>query len=214
MKKLILALGVAFLSAVGVQAQVGYGIKAGVNLGKYSNVQENVEDHIKMNPSFYLTGYADLFVATNVSVQPGISLQGKGDKFSYVEEGYSEIETRNVISVEIPVNVVYYIPVADVGSVFLGGGPYAGYAISGRYKWTLQTDEDSDSLDEKIKFSGADKSMKPFDAGINFLAGFKLANGFLVNAGYNLGLTNLSPNDAADFKFSNRVLSFGIGFQF
>ncbi|NGM63075.1 PorT family protein [Sphingobacterium sp. SGG-5] len=219
MKKILLSLGAACLLAVGAQAQVSYGIKAGVNLGKYatSSSGDEVElddEGVKLNPSFYVTGYADINVAPNFSIQPGISLQGKGQKAKIEEEGASFTSTRNVMSIEIPVNAVYYIPTGDAGSVFLGAGPYVGYAISGKDKWKGTFEGETETEDDKIDFSGDDKDMKAFDAGVNFLAGYKLANGFLINVGYGLGLTNLAPDNDFDIKSSNRVLSFGVGFQF
>lgn len=222
MKKILLSFAAVALFAVGAQAQVSYGIKAGVNMGKYSNVDESMKDYAKFNPSYYLTGYADLSVAPNFSIQPGISLQGKGAKFKNSEGGASVSISQDVMSIEIPVNLVYYIPTGDAGTVFLGAGPYAGYAISGKnkVKWSGITDFEDEgfdtadgSLSTDIEF-GKDKDMKPFDAGVNFLAGFKLSNGFLINAGYGLGLTNLSTSSDSDDKFSNRVISVGIGFQF
>ena len=63
-----------------------------------------------------------------------------------------------------------------------------------------------------VKFSGEDKLINRFDAGANFLVGYKLGNGLLLNAGYNLGLTNLIPNSGKTV--SNRVLSFVVGYQF
>ncbi len=215
MKKFLLSLGAACLLAVGAQAQVSYGIKAGVNLAKYSNfaTETGLEDYESSNPSFYVTGYADLSVAPNFSIQPGISLQGKGAKFS----GSGDVSgswTRNVMSIEIPVNAVYYIPTGDAGSVFLGAGPYVGYAVSGKDKAKQDFLELTGEESTTLKFSGDDKDMKAFDAGVNFLAGYKLSNGFLINAGYGLGLTDLAPSDAFDKSISNRVLSFGVGFQF
>src|SRR5690606_30119215 len=195
MKKILLSLGAACLLTVGAQAQVSYGIKAGVNLGKYSNVDESMEDYVKMNPSFYVTGYADLSVAPNFSIQPGISLQGKGAKIKESEGGASVSMSQNVMSIEIPVNAVYSIPTGDAGSVFLGAGPYVGYAISGKNKpkWSGSDDGEefdsaSGSISTDIDFSGADKHMKAFDPAVDFRAGFKLSNGFLINAGYGLGL--------------------------
>src|SRR5690606_7953702 len=187
MKKILLSLGAACLLAVGAQAQVSYGIKAGVNLGKFSNVDESMEGSVKMNPSFYVTGYADLPVAANFSIQPGISLQGKGAKVEESEDGASLSMSQNVMSIEIPVNAVYSIPTGDAGSVFLGAGPYVGYAISGKnkVKWSgvdefeeLGFDASNGSLSTDIDFSGDDKDMKAFDAGVNFLAGIRLSNVF------------------------------------
>ncbi|MDR2284677.1 MAG: hypothetical protein LBE37_15790, partial [Sphingobacterium sp.] len=64
MKKVLLSLGAALLMVAGAQAQVGYGIKAGVNLAKYSNT-----DNAKNNTSFYVGGFADLPVAPQFSIQ-------------------------------------------------------------------------------------------------------------------------------------------------
>ena len=214
MKKILLSLGAAFLLAAGAQAQTSFGLKAGVNLGKYSNVPADMEDYSKMNPSFYVTGYADLPVAPQFSIQPGISLQGKGEKYKADGDNFDGSATTNVMAIEIPVNAVYYIPAGYSGSVFLGAGPYVGYSLSGKTKLKGDFSDVSGEAEYDVDFTGDDKDQKPFDFGVNFLAGYKLSNGFLVNAGYGLGLSNLSPSEGSDNKFSNRVLSFGVGYQF
>ena len=196
----------AFLAVAGAQAQTGWGLKGGVNLGKYSNVNK-----AENNTSFYVTGFADLPVSSQFSIQPGVSLQGKGAKFEGKLGDLTSTNTRNVMSVEIPVNAVYYIP-AGSGSVFLGAGPYVGFNVSGKDKFKSAIGNNSGETEHKLKFSGDNKDMNPIDAGANFLLGYKLENGLLINGGYNLGLTNLVPN--AKDKVSNRVWSFGVGFQF
>ncbi|SKC00076.1 Outer membrane protein beta-barrel domain-containing protein [Sphingobacterium nematocida] len=211
MKKVLLTLGVALLTAVGAQAQVSYGLKAGVNLGKFSNVPDAVKDYQKNNTSFYVTGFADLPVASQFSIQPGISLQGKGEKFKYDGNNLDGSSSTNLMSIEIPVNAVYYIPTGSSGSVFLGAGPYVGFNVSGKDKWDGTTPIGSASGDSDVKFGSADDETKRVEAGANFMAGYKLSNGFLINAGYGLGLTAL--NNSGDSR-SNRVLSFGVGFQF
>lgn len=206
MKKILLSLGVAVLMAAGAQAQTSYGLKAGVNLGQHSNWLDNQ----KNNTSFYVTGFADLPVATNFSIQPGVSLQGKGTK---IEVGNSDNTlTRNIMSVEIPVNAVYYIPTGTSGSVFLGAGPYVGFNVSGKDKIKGNVGNIvSYSSDSDLKI-GDDKDIKLIDAGANFMAGYKFNNGFLINAGYNLGMTDI--NARANDTQSNKVWSFGVGFQF
>lgn len=213
MKKLLLSLGAAFLVAAGAQAQTSYGLKAGVNLGKFSNQSEAIKDFQKNNVSFYVTGFADIPVAPQFSIQPGVSLQGKGNKYDYDSDGLDGSASVNTMSIEIPVNAVYYIP-AGTGNVFLGAGPYVGFNISGKHKLEGNLGELGAAGESDIKFSGDDKDMNLIDAGVNFLGGYKFGNGFLINAGYGLGLSNLSPSSDSDNKFSNRVLSFGLGFQF
>lgn len=191
--------------------QVSYGLKAGVNLGKITNLGSEEAN----NTSFHLTGYVDLPVAPNFSIQPGLSLQGKGSKY---EDSWTGInanieQTRNIMSLEIPVNAVYYIPTGMSGSVFLGAGPYVGFNISGRDKITGNIGDFQGSNSRDLSFSGDNKDLNLVDAGVNFLGGYRLSNGFLLNAGYGLGLTNLNPNSNGN-SWNNRVLSFGVGFQF
>jgi hypothetical protein len=64
-----------------------------------------------------------------------------------------------------------------------------------------------------VKFSGNEKTQNLVDAGANFLLGYKLANGFLINAEYGLGITDLNP-DEKNNHFHNRTIRFGVGFQF
>lgn len=210
MKKILLSLGAALLLAAGAQAQTSFGLKAGVNLGKYSGLGSDLNDFQKMNPSFYVTGFADLPVASQFSIQPGVSLQGKGSKLKGSVEGFDGTNTINTMSIEVPVNAVYWIP-AGSGNVFLGAGPYIGFNISGKEKNKGTTDFGSGEIETDINFGSADDEMKVIDAGANFMAGYKLSNGLLINAGYGLGLTSLY--NTGD-KVSNRVLSFGVGFQF
>lgn len=208
MKKVLLSLGVAMATIMGAQAQTGYGLKAGVNLGEYSNMPSGQS----VNTSFFVTGYADMPMSPNFSIQPGISLQGKGTKYDYKEGSASAEISRNVMSIEIPVNAVYYIPTGESGKFFVGAGPYIGFNVSGRDKAKATAGSINFSEDQKLKLSGSDKDLNVIDAGANFMLGYKFSNGFLLSAGYNLGLTNLVPN--ADKIVSNRVWQLGVGFQF
>lgn len=195
--------------AVGANAQVSYGVKAGVNLPKLKFTGDGTGTSYTTNAAtnFHVTGYASLFAAPNFAIQPGLSLQGKGGKFK--EDGMVEIDgedsaTLNFMSLEIPVNAVYYIPTGEAGSVFLGAGPYVGFNISGKGK--------SGGVSEDVDFGSGQEEFKRLDYGANFTAGYKLSNGFLVNAAYGLGLGNLTNIDGA--KMRNQVLSFGVGFEF
>lgn len=208
MKKILLTIAVAVATVAGAQAQTSYGLKAGVNLGEYTHAPGQ-----SVNTSFYVTGFADLPIAPSFSIQPGVSLQGKGTKFRAEVENIANAEASlNVMSIEIPVNAVYYIPTGDAGKVFLGAGPYIGFNVSAKEK--IKGSSGNVSIDESnnLKFSGSDRSMNVIDAGLNFMAGYKFSNGFLLNAGYNLGLTNnLYKSEQIH---ANRVWQFGVGFQF
>ncbi|TYR33934.1 PorT family protein [Sphingobacterium phlebotomi] len=213
MKKILLSLGAAFLLAAGANAQVSYGVKAGVNLPKQvvkisgSGVNASVESGT--TTSFYVSGYANIFAAPNFAIQPGLSLQGKGGEMDMTDLG-GEKYTTNIMSLDIPVNAVYYIPTGNTGSVFVGAGPYVGFHLSGK-------DKISGGESYDVEFGSGEDETKRVDFGLNFQLGYKLANGFLINGGYGLGLANLLNFEAeqgVSMKGHNRVLSFGVGFEF
>lgn len=203
MKKLLLSAAILF-GSLGAFAQggLGYGLRAGVNIPKYSIGNGSTQS----NTGFFVTGYLDAPVSPYFSIQPGLSLQNKGGKW----EPTSSIETKeSVMSLDIPVNLVAKLPTGGSGNFFVGAGPYVGFGLSGKRKGDVLNG--AVQGDRDINFgSNENDDLKRTDFGINFLAGYQLTNGFQINAGYGLGLTNLAPAPGDEAK--NRVWSIGIGF--
>lgn len=203
MKKILLSLGAAILLAAGAQAQTSWGgqpqtswgVKAGLNFPKLNASGGGASESTGSTTNFHVTGYASLPAAQNFAIQPGVSLQGKGGK-----EG--DLKT-NLMYLEVPVNAVYYIPAGYAGSVFIGAGPYAALGLSGKVKGGDR------SID--VDFGSGDNEFKRFDWGFNFLGGYKLNSGFLVNVGYGLGLGNMLNTSSG--KLKNGVFNVGIGFE-
>lgn len=212
MKKLLLGLFLAVAVSFSATAQLSYGVRAGVNLAKISVKSEGLTINPSNNVGFNLTAYMDAPIAPGLSIQPGISLQNKGMKFDFggfieddwvVDEDIPDKYTLSLMYLEVPVNLVYYLP-AGSGDVFLGAGPYLGIGIGGKEKYG--------SVSEDVVWG--DDGFKRLDAGANFLLGYKLLNGFTINAGYGLGLMNMDGEGGDYGTAKNRVLSFGVGFQF
>lgn len=207
MKKLMLA-AAAVLFGAGAFAQTAptsFGLKAGVNLPNYHF--SDYEGTTDMSTNFHVTGYADVPVSPNFSIQPGVSLQGKGAKLESNDLGTF---TQNTMWIEVPVNAVAKLPTMGAGHFYIGAGPYAAFGISGKNKW--ESEDGGSSVENEFDF-GKDGTQKGFDAGVNFLAGYQLSNGVNIGAGYGLGLANIAP-DNLDIKQNNRVLSFSVGYQF
>lgn len=188
-----------------------FGLKGGVNLPKYKYVDDdaNTSTESKSTVNFNLTGYADIPVSSYFSVQPGISLQGKGAKVEYNNDNKWE---DNVLSIEVPVNLLANLPVGP-GHIYLGGGPYAGFNIAGQRKTTLL----GVSKEDDLKFGKSDNDdLKALDFGFNVLAGYQLASGLNFGAGYGFGLTNLRPtsNSNTNGEVNNRLWSFTVGYAF
>ena len=218
MKKIILvAVALVFGGATFAQtssttaSKPRFGLRGGLSLPKYKYVNDNANtsDETETTTNFHLTGYADAPIGGVFSIQPGISLQGKGAK--YFDNGTTQVED-NVLAIEIPVNILANLA-AGPGKLFIGGGPYAGFNVS------AQRETISGSITGKSDLNIGNNSgdaLKAIDFGLNLLAGYQLNSGLNFGAGYGLGLTNLRPTTTSNTNVeqNNRVLSFSVGFAF
>lgn len=223
---LTLATGLAFV-ANAQDKSISYGVKAGLTFPTFALSGSETVDFpdSKANPSFFLGGFVDVVISQQFSIQPGINVIGKGVKYketaTEVESGttytYSASATINTLYLEIPVNVVGKIPMGT-GNVFVGAGPYFGYALSGKTKAKFSIsgggDSYSDSSTEDLEFGSEDGEYKRIEFGFNFLGGYQLKNGLNINLGYGLGLSNVINNTSGNGKASNRVLYVGLGLNF
>lgn len=204
----------ALCSLVSFAQETKFGLRAGVNLAKlsFSNDSELEGVDHKNLINFSFSGYADLPLSENFSIQPGLGVNGKGSRFANPENSDERMDI-NLLYVDVPVYAVGKLPVS-FGKIIFGAGPYFGYAVSGKVKTVANGQSDS----EKINFgNNADDDLSPIDYGANFLAGVEISNGFTVHAGYGLGIANLvtKPNrEASDAKVNTRALTFGVGFLF
>lgn len=210
MKKLILSIAVlAFSVSAFAQGQpMGFGIKAGVNFPKYNFSGTNNSYQTNTATNFHVTAFLDAPISTNwFSIQPGVSLQGKGAELSSNEFGTL---TQNTMWIEVPVNFVAKFPVQQAGHFFLGAGPYVGFGISGKNKY----DSDWGSTEQEFEFD-KDGTIKGTDFGLNFIGGYQFTNGLMIHGGYGLGLTDIrgSNNDFfPEDRLTNRVWTVGLGF--
>lgn len=194
---------------------IKFGVKAGLNLPTISvsgdEVDDEYSDYLTSSTSFYVGANVDFAIGEVISLQPGLTLSGKGYQLKADEDGASYTDKTNVMYLEIPVNAVASFA-AGPGKVFAGVGPYYGIALSGKNKWEITEGGEIESDEEDIEFGSEEEQMKRGDFGVNLLAGYQLTNGLNLHLGYGLGLSNLSNTDGVSIK--NRVFSVGIGFSF
>jgi len=210
MKKLLFVFGRMSIG-IGAFAQgsaMGFGIKAGVNFPKYNYTGSNSSYESNSNvSSFHVTGFLDAPLVSNIlSVQPGISLQGKGAEVSGTLGTYSQ----NTMWIEVPVNLVAKMPTGGSGNFFVGAGPYVGFGISGKNKysnWIGTTEEEFDF--------GKNGTLKSTDFGVNIIAGYQLNGGLMIHGGYGMGLSDIRGSNNEYFpdnRLTNRVWTVGLGF--
>ncbi|MDR6737628.1 outer membrane beta-barrel protein [Sphingobacterium sp. 2149] len=206
MKKTLLTT-LALVVVVGLKAQMSFGFRTAVNFAKevnYSNYGSSASPPIKR---LHVEAYVEFPLSNRFSLQPGLAFQQTGSKMSTGSLGNEILMDgwRKIQYFGVTLNLTYYFPLNNFVQFFLAGGPYASIAISGKEKFTGTVD--------KVKFGVTQNSneMKKYDAGLNLLAGFKLANGISVNGGYALGLLDIRTRDISNTY--NRIFSIGVGYQ-
>jgi hypothetical protein len=200
MKQRILILAVTLAAcSFSTDAQTGgtsFGIRAGVNFQNLNgkNVTGEKLDY-KMKTGFHAGVTADIPVAPDYYVQPGLLFSTKGAKLSN--------DTKVGLSyIELPINFLYKPVLAD-GRLLLGFGPYAAFAVDGKYKPATGSSMDIDF--------GSSGSYKRFDAGANFLAGYELNNKLSLQLNAQLGLLNINHENEAITNDKTAVKNTGFG---
>lgn len=221
MKKILLLLSLAGTIGSATFAQTAkFGLKFGLNQATLSSSGSG-------SSSSSLTGFhAGAFVdfgLGDVSIQPAILYSVKGGTSNVsgsetsggITYSYQGAEKLTLNYIEVPVNILYHVPVG-VGKLFIGGGPYVAMGISGKDVASAtasgggQSASNSSSTD--VTFGSASGDVKNPDYGINFLGGIAFKGGTQISLGYGLGLANLSNDSSTTIK--NNVFSVSIGFTF
>ncbi len=186
-------------------AQVKFGPKVGLNLSKMTLKSSGFSLDPKIIVGFHIGGIAEIPLANNFYLQPGILYSGKGTKFSISGDGMSSDMTIKPGFIEVPVNAMYKFDMSPA-KLFLFAGPYFAFGIGGK------SESGGESTD--IKFgSGSDNDMKAFDLGLNIGAGVDIKN-FLISAQYGFGLTNLAPVTDNDAEMKISVIGFSVAYLF
>ena len=227
MKKGIFTLAMTLICGYSVaqttaMSKVRIGLKAGVNLAKIAftgtGFEDNEKDDAKNITSFQFGAYADVPLSTFFSIQPGIILNGKGGEMQLSEAGtqlgpptiIGSVKS-NIMYLEVPINALY-----KKNGFYIGAGPYAAVALSGKYKseLTITSSGQTEREDRDVKFGGNNEDdFKRSDFGINLLGGYELKSGIHLGVNYGFGISNLDPS-VGTYNNKNRVASIILGFSF
>jgi hypothetical protein len=206
---LAIALGLFCTTSYGQTAasRPSFGLRAGINFQNLNgkDFQGNKLDN-KLNTTWHAGVVTEIPIAPDYFVQPGLLYSRKGAE-------YRANEAKTVISyIEIPVNLLYKPLLAD-GRLLLGFGPYGAVAVGGEYR--PSTDPENDI---KLEFENSStavnayKTVRRFDAGANFLAGYELGNNISFQLNAQLGLVKINPEieGLANDKTAVKNTGFGI----
>ncbi|MDB5029730.1 MAG: PorT family protein [Mucilaginibacter sp.] len=213
--------------SLSVAQSVKLSVNAGLNLSSYSGSELMWGSGTSNVTTSALTGFHAGIVAgvdvAQFSIQPGLLYTTKGSNYvattNEVSTGGSYTNTttdkQTLNYLQLPVNVLYNIPVTGLGKLFIGGGPYAARLLSGKDDFTstaTQIGTPTNIVGSGVVSSGngAD-NIKKLDYGANALVGIAFKNKISFSAGYDYGLAKLSDNGYAN---KNHTLSFSAGYWF
>ncbi|HLP37777.1 porin family protein [Lacibacter sp.] len=192
---------------------ISFGIRAGVNLQNINGKNANGDKlENKLLPRFQGGVTADIPLADQFYIQPGILYSGKGAKLLD-----TDIKT-SISYIDVPVTFLFK-PMLGTGHMLLGVGPYVGFAIAGKVS-------DDNGNEEKIKFENevtqaqydADLYARRLDAGANLLVGYEMSSKFSIQLNAQLGLAKINPEitGASGDKTASRNTGFGLslGYRF
>ncbi|MEO6405038.1 MAG: porin family protein [Ferruginibacter sp.] len=184
MKKLILSFAIVAIATLGANAQVKFGIKAGVNISTLRG--DDVSD-AKSLIGVYGGGLVNIPISTMFSVQPEVLYSGEGAK-----DGSDKLMLSYV---NIPVLLKYSNP----SGFFAELGPQIGILISAKAK----SGGTSDDIKEFLKSSNFSLAG---GLGYNFTPS--------IGAGirYTLGLANIGKDSGSDLKTG--TISIGLHYMF
>ena len=178
-KYLVFAVIAVLFVALPIQAQLKWGLKAGVNL---SDVTFSKDDLVNTD------NYTGFQVGPIVEFTVPIIGIGLDAALLYSQTGF-KVDNKTVENGDLllPVNFKYKLSFLDIVGAYAAVGPYIGVKLFGDDK-----NFDAGSTIEKIK-------SESFGAGLNFGLGVELLGKLQIGANYQLGLTD----DYKSYKDSN-----------
>lgn len=210
MKKLLLTLvAAAAVSLASAQTKTTFGIKAGVN---FASLQASADNSSTTATSGSVTmftagAYVDAPIGNKgFSFQPGLYYTGKGGNSN---DGQSTGKLKfNYL--QLPVNLVYSVPVS-AGKFYFGGGPYAAYALSAKAEDKVNGQNVSVDL---TLGNDAGSDIKRTEFGIGLLIGFQFTNKLNLGVNSDFGLTSVLPGSNNGYSLKNRVYGITAGYSF
>jgi hypothetical protein len=196
MKRIICVLALGVLFTAYSFAQIGLGIKGGVNFANVGGA--DAAPNSKTLTGFAAGGYLEISLPLLFTIQPEILYSQKGFTADENIFGTNVKVTGNLNYLEIPVLVKYSFPVPVVKpSLYVG--PAMGILLSAKAK--------AEALGQSTETDIKDQTTS-MDWGLVFGASANIAI-ITVDVRYTLGLTSLDKNSSS--KAYNRVFSIMVG---
>lgn len=203
------------------QAQVSYGIRAGVNVNKWQGESlQIIEDLVDKTDGYITThnttgfhagGYVNIPMGNRFSFEPGLQYSKKG----YAMRGDLKVDVLKYLGVNAGVQVMeHYIdmPLVLKAKLVKGLNVYAGPQVSYLVRSTLNAKAGALGFNLFNRGFGITSRFNKVDLGLTGGLGYQFDNGLNIQAGYDYGLSNLDKSNT--FTVHNRVVKVSVGFSF
>ena len=193
MKKILMTVAFATLAIAGANAQVKFGVRAGLNHTDQAAKEYDIKQETVPRISIYVGGLAEYAFNDVVLMDAGLTYSNQGYK-TKIGDGKVIDHTLN-----LPIWFKY-----DFAGFRPKAGLYAGYVLNHELKGNTSS-----------SYSIKDEDYNHFDYGIGLGAEYNLPNnGLFFEASYNWGLANLRKNGDSKNYTNNRVIQVGVGYKF
>ena len=165
-----------------------YGIVGGMNVSNYSS------SLFSSKIGFHIGGKCEMDLSQLLKgtyVEGGILLSLKGAKLDWGELGKMSM---NPYYLEFPISMVYKYSVNKDMKISGKLGPYFGYGLFGKQKWSEGAFSDSGSAD---LFKG-EEGIKRFDTGIGLFIGAEFQDKYQIYIGNEWGLTSINKDNSSE----------------
>lgn len=220
MKKFLLVFAVMLLYQSSKAQTVKFGAKAGINFASIS-AYSNPSGSNYQSKDF---SNVRLGVITEIGwpkfvLQTGLMLDGKGGENTYINtnDNTNRLKKIRLYYLEIPVNLLYKKQ-TKLGTLFVGGGPYAAYGIAGGYSLSGIIFDSVVDGSEKVAFGNDENSdFKRTDFGLNLRSEIRFLHGIGFELNYEYGFRNIatpSVYDDPNIKTRNKVFGIAVSYLF
>jgi hypothetical protein len=204
-----------FLLFGSAEAQVRFGVRAGMNLANqrikippsenFTVPEFSLDTRNQM--SFHAGGSVNWYVTDFLIVQPNLLFSMRGMRYTNAGNGYTDEGKLTLYYAELPVYAMFK---QDVGlaELFIGTGGYVGYGLSGGDKYTTSANTGSIAADQKIAFG---RDFKKLDYGIGFQGGINFSFNLQLNIFYQIGLQDI---EKAYFGYQTYNRNFGVSLAY
>lgn len=194
MNKFLFYLCICLFSFGGVQAQefFNFGVKGGLNFATLTGDDADELD-VKMKTGFHLGVLAEIMISDKFGIQPEILYSSQGAKS---DMGDVDVDLK-LDYIAVPVMLKYFV----APGFSLEAGPQFSFLT----KSEIEAESQGDSASQDLK-----DDTESFDMGAAVGLGYGLPQGFLVQARYVMGFSDVYT----DSDTKNSVIQLSVGWKF